>query len=244
MGMTARGRWAGRGVRRRPGRVGARFPSRRPRWSPGSFRRPSGRERQAGALARLGWCRPGGGCAPPLPGSSDRYEDTRLHRFFPDRRKPASGPFGMKAPACAASPSPPAGNRPPGPTGIKPLACAWLVLAAVWGLAGCAAIPDTPSSPPPRWEDSGAVTLCCHRFPRELIRRVPPVLERAPGVTRIEEVGTTRAELCYRLHYRGPVERLEAWIEDELRADAARPFRIERNRAAGTLDLFFDAGFD
>ena len=143
----------------------------------------------------------------------------------------------------ASSSSSTAGNQASGPTGIRPLSCAWLVLAAVSGLAGCAATPDT-SSPPPRWEDPGAVTLCCHRFPRELIRRVPPVLERAPGVTRIEEVGTTRAELCYRLHYRGPVERLEAWIEDELRADAARPFRIERNRAAGTLDLFFDAGFD
>ena len=164
----------------------------------------------------------------------------------------------MKAPACAASPSSnrqdirnlrrwrraaalAAANRTSGPTGIKPLACTWLVLAAVSGLAGCAATPDTSA---PRWEDSGAVTLCCHRFPRELIRRVPPVLERAPGVTRIEEVGTTRAELCYRLHYHGPGERLEAWIEDELRADAARPFRIERNRAAGTIDLFFDAGFD
>ena len=147
----------------------------------------------------------------------------------------------MKAPACAASSSSTTRNRTSGPIGIKPLAGAWLVLAAVSGLAGCAATPDTS---PPRWEDSGAVTLCCHRFPRELIRRIAPVLERAPGVTRIEEVDTTRAELCYRLHYHGPVERLEAWIEDELRADAARPFKIERNRAADTIDLFFDAGFD
>ena len=153
------------------------------------------------------------------------------------------GPRAGWTDAGAASSSSTAGSRASGPTGIRPLARAWLVLAAVSGLAGCAATPDT-SSPPPRWEDSGAVTLCCHRFPRELIRRVPPVLERAPGVTRIEEVGTARAGLCYRLHYRGPVERLEAWLEDELRADAARPFRIERNRAAGTLDLFFDAGFD
>ena len=154
------------------------------------------------------------------------------------------GPRAGWTDAGAASSSSTAGNGASGSTGIRPLACAWLVLAAVSGLAGCAATPDTSSSPPPRWEDSGAVTLCCHRFPRELIRRVPPVLKRAPGVTRIEEVGTVRAELCYRLHYRGPVERLEAWIEDELRADAARPFRIERNRTAGTLDLFFDAGFD
>ena len=126
--------------------------------------------------------------------------------------------------------------------GVEPLAGVGIVLAAALvGLAGCAATPDTSS---PRWTDPGSVTLCCHGFPRELGRRVPPVLERAPGVTRIEAVGAVRAELCYRLHYHGPVERLEAWIEDELRTDAARPFEIEHDRAAGTIDLFFDAGFD
>ena len=148
----------------------------------------------------------------------------------------------MKALVRAASSPSAARGRTFGPTGGKPLAGVWFVLAAALvGLTGCAATPDTSS---PRWTDPGAVTLCCHGFPRELGRRVPPVLERAPGVTRIETVGAARAALCYRLHYHGPVERLEAWIEDELRADAARPFEIEHDRAAGTIDLFFDAGFD
>ena len=149
----------------------------------------------------------------------------------------------MKALVRAASSPSAAKGRTFGPAGVKPLAGVWVVLAAVSGLAGCAATPDTSS---PRWTgpDPGAVTLCCHGFPRELGRRVPHVLERAPGVTRIEAVGTARAELCYRLHYHGPVEGIEAWVEDELRADAARPFEIEHSRAAGTIDLFFDAGFD
>lgn len=147
----------------------------------------------------------------------------------------------MKALVRAASSPSAAGERTFGLAGVGPLAGVGIVLAAALGLAGCAATPDTSS---PRWTDPGAVILCCHGFPRELGRRVPPVLERAPGVTRIEAVGAARAELCYRLHYHGPVERLEAWIEDELRTDAARPFETEHDRAAGTIDLFFDAGFD
>ena len=147
----------------------------------------------------------------------------------------------MKALVRAASSPSAAGGRTFGLAGVGPLAGVGIVLAAALGLAGCAATPDTSS---PRWTDPGAVTLCCHGFPRELGRRVPSVLERAPGVTRIEAVGAPRAALCHRLHYHGPVERLEAWIEDELRADAARPFEIEHDRAAGTIDLFFDAGFD
>ena len=158
-------------------------------------------------------------------------------------RSRASGLFGMKALVRAASFPSAAGGRTFRLAGVKPLASVWIVLAAASGLAGCAATPDTSS---PRWTGPGpgAVILCCHGFPRELGRRVPPVLERAPGVIRVEAVGAARADLCYRLHYHGPVERLEAWIEDELRTDAARPFEIEHNRAAGTIDLFFDAGFD
>ena len=91
-----------------------------------------------------------------------------------------------------------------------------------------------------------AVTVCCREFPRTLVRRVRntrSVLERAPGVVRVEEVTATGAELCYRIHHDGSLEPIDEWIE-QLRTDAARPFKRRDDRGAGTIDLVFDAGFD
>lgn len=91
-----------------------------------------------------------------------------------------------------------------------------------------------------------AVTVCCRGFPRTLVKRVRDtrsVLERAPGVVRVEEVGTTGAELCYRIHHDGSMESIDEWIE-QLRTDAALPFKRRHDRGAGTIDLVFDAGFD
>ena len=91
-----------------------------------------------------------------------------------------------------------------------------------------------------------AVTVCCREFPRPLVKRVRntrSVLERAPGVTRVEEVTATGAELCYRIHHDGSLEPIDEWIE-QLRTDAALPFKRRHDRGAGTIDLVFDAGFD
>ncbi len=60
-----------------------------------------------------------------------------------------------------------------------------------------------------------AVTVCCREFPRTLVKRVRntrSVLERAPGITRVEEVTATGAELCYRIHHDGSLEPINEWI--------------------------------
>ena len=71
-----------------------------------------------------------------------------------------------------------------------------------------------------------------------------PALAQASEVTRIERVVDTDDDLCYRLHYDGPVDELESWLERERRTAAARPFKLERTLDAGTIDLIFDGGFD
>ena len=122
-------------------------------------------------------------------------------------------------------------------------------LAAAAPAAGQAEASKTGATPARPVVSSGprdAVTVCCRGFPRTLVKRVRDtrsVLERAPGVVRVEEVETTGAELCYRIHHDGSMESVEEWIE-QLRTDAALPFKHRYGRGAGTIDLVFDAGFD
>ena len=130
---------------------------------------------------------------------------------------------------------------------MKSIVAFWMALAVTAALSGCAVAPATTSSPP----STGAVvgpgpetSVCCHEFPDVLSRRVHPVLTGIPGVTRLQRVHTTDGSLCYRFHYEGPLEPLEARLASELRTSSTLAFRIERGRDGRLIDLVFDGGFE
>ena len=87
-------------------------------------------------------------------------------------------------------------------------------------------------------------TVCCHEFPDVLSRRVRPVLEQIPGVTRLQRLHTSDGSLCYRFHYRGQSAVLEDRLERDLRTSSTLSFRLERKRGTNLVDLVFDGGFD
>ena len=104
----------------------------------------------------------------------------------------------------------------------------------------------TPATPAASSRSRESVTVCCRGFPRTLVKRVRDtrsVLERAQGVVRVEEVRATGDGLCYRIHHDGSMKSVDEWIE-QLRTDAALPFKRRHDRGARTIDLVFDAGFD
>ena len=103
-----------------------------------------------------------------------------------------------------------------------------------------------PAKPVVSTRSRRAVTVCCHEFPRTLVKRVRDtrsMLAEAPGVIRVEEVRATDTELCYRIHHDGSLKSIDEWI-DRLRTDAALPFKRRYDRGANVIDLVFDAGFD
>ena len=130
---------------------------------------------------------------------------------------------------------------------MKSIVAFWMALGMTAALSGCAVAPaTTPSS-----TSTGAVVgpgpetaVCCHEFPDVLSRRVHPVLAGIPGVTRFQRVNTTDGSLCYRFHYEGPLEPLEARLASELRTSSTLAFRIERGGDGRLIDLVFDGGFE
>lgn len=142
----------------------------------------------------------------------------------------------------ATSPEPPAGNASAPASGAVPASGG----APAAGQAETAMTEAAPATPVVSSRSREAVTVCCRGFPRPLVKRVRDtrfVLERARGVVRVEEVGATDDGLCYRIHHDGSMESIDEWIE-QLRTDAALPFKRRHDRGARTIDLVFDAGFD
>ena len=167
----------------------------------------------------------------------------------------------------ATSPEPPAGNASAPASGAVPASggapaagqAETAMTEAAPATPGGAAVDDdpvrraetamteaAPATPVVSSRSREAVTVCCRGFPRPLVKRVRDtrfVLERARGVVRVEEVGATDDGLCYRIHHDGSMESIDEWIE-QLRTDAALPFKRRHDRGARTIDLVFDAGFD
>ena len=143
----------------------------------------------------------------------------------------------------ATSPEPPAGNASAPASGVVPASGGGAPAA---GQAETAMTGAAPATPVVSSRSREAVTVCCHGFPRTLVKRVRDslfVLERARGIVRVEEVGATGDGLCYRVHHDASMESIDEWIE-QLRTDAALPFKRRHDRGARTIDLVFDAGFD
>ena len=88
------------------------------------------------------------------------------------------------------------------------------------------------------------VTICCQDFTEVLLKRVPSVLEKGPGVTRVERTSATGTEVCYQVHHGSSAESLMDWIDSNLRTDKVRLFKLMYDRGAGRIDLKFDAGFN
>ena len=156
----------------------------------------------------------------------------------------SSGPAAGSASAAASRAREASGAVPA--SGDAPAAGTLAAAAPAAGQAEAAKTGAAPAEPVVSSGPREAVTVCCRGFPRTLVKRVRDtraVLERARGVVRVEEVETTGAELCYRIHHDGSMESVEEWIE-QLRTDAALPFKHRYDRGAGTIDLVFDAGFD
>ena len=129
---------------------------------------------------------------------------------------------------------------------MKSIVAFWMALGMTAALSGCAVTPATPTS-----ASTGVVVgpgpetaVCCHEFPEVLSQRVHPVLDRIPGVTRLQRVNTTDGSLCYRFRYEGALEALEARLASELPTSTTLPFRIERGGDGRLIDLVFDGGFD
>ena len=91
---------------------------------------------------------------------------------------------------------------------------------------------------------SGLVTICCQDFTEVLLKRVQSVLEKGPGVTRVERTSATGTEVCYQVHHGSSAESLMEWIVSEFRTDGVLPFKLMHHRGAGRIDLKFDAGFN
>ena len=130
---------------------------------------------------------------------------------------------------------------------MKSIVAFWMALAVTAALSGCAVTPATTSSS----TSTGAVVgpgpetaVCCHEFPEVLSRRVHPVLDRIPGIARLQRVNTTDGSLCYRFRYEGPLEPLEARLASELRTSSTLAFTIERGGDGRLIDLVFDGGFE
>ena len=119
----------------------------------------------------------------------------------------------------------------------------WMALAVTAALSGCAATPPY-TSPGVVIGPGPETTVCCHEFPDVLNRHVRPVLEQIPGVTRLQRLHTSDGSLCYRFHYEGPLEPLEARLASELRTSSTLSFRIERGGDGRLIDLVFDGGFE
>ena len=129
---------------------------------------------------------------------------------------------------------------------MKSIVAFWMALGMTVALSGCAVSPaTTPSTSTGAVVGPGpATTLCCHEFPEVLSRRVHPVLEQIPGVTRLQRLHTTDGTLCYRFRYEGALVLLEARLERDLRTSSSLSFKIERGRDGRMIDLVFDGGFD
>ena len=150
----------------------------------------------------------------------------------------------------ATSPEPAAGNASATASGAVPASggasAGALAAAPAAGQAETAMTGAAPATPVASSRSREAVTVCCQGFPRALVKRVREtrsVLERARGVVRVEEVRAASAALCYRIHHDASMESIDEWIE-QLRTDAALPFKRRHDRGARTIDLVFDAGFD
>ena len=183
------------------------------------------------------------GAARPTGGSSPEGREQAVKT----EAAPPAASSGSAA-GSASAPASPAGEAS-GATPASGAAPAGAALAAAAPAAGQAEAAKTgaaPARPMVSSRPRDAVTVCCRGFPRTLVKRVRDtrsVLERARGVVRVEEVETTGADLCYRIHHDGSLASIDEWIE-QLRTDAALPFKRRHDRGARTIDLVFDAGFD